>query len=188
MVQYTYIPPSSLFLLPGTPGLGTTGVAIPKRSMCTRSTKNDMVDLHVTLQWTDLQLIKGLFIFDSWWMITSLWTHSYLYHVLVCTVNSHNNDVIVVLVKCIQTFNQKKAILLWKASHCFFAMSSVPIQVPLASKPTSIDFVPISRPEVGAKQLLSLNRTPNCRWQKGLHSSFWEFLLEFVWLTIYAKV
>ena len=56
-----------------------------------------------------------------------------------------------------------------------FATSSVPTQVPLASKPTSIDFFPISRPEAGAKQLLSLNRTPNCRWQIGFVSLFESF-------------
>ena len=106
-------------------------------------------------------------------MVPSLWTHSYSYYVLVCTVNSHKKWCHYGTFKNVQS---EKNVLALESQPLFLdAISSVPIQVPPASKPTSIDFFPISRPEAGAKQLLSLNRTPNVRWQNGFASLFESF-------------
>ena len=174
MVLLWYSPHTPLnlsFLVPGTPGLGTTGVAIPKRSMCTRSTRNEMVGLPVIFKWTDLRLIKGLFISDSWLLVTSLWTHSYSYHVLVCTVNSHKKWCNYGTWKNVQSEKNDLALegqllfLKWVLSPC------------PAGLQTDINWLLPHLQTRGRRQATfvpqSNTQLPLAKW---LHSSFWEFL------------
>ena len=115
-------------------------------------------------------------------MVTPLWTHSYSYHVLVCTVNSHKKWCNYGTLKNVQSEKNDLA-LEGQLLFLKWVLSPSP-----AGLQTDINWLLPHLQTRDRRQATFVSQSntqlPLAKWR---HSSFWEFLLDFVWLTICAR-